>query len=72
MNEFKEAWNRIKEYCAFVRSTPKSERTELHKDILSAYEQVLLSWALEKTCPIRAIVKIGCQIVRILVRCNLL
>ena len=72
LSEFKEAWNRIKEYVQYVRTTPKSERTELHEDILRSYEQMLIKWAVEKTLPVRALVKISRLIVRILLLFNLL
>lgn len=72
MSEYKEAWNRIKEYFAFISTRPKSERVELEEDILRSYEQVLINWALEKTRMVRVFVKVSCWIVRILLRLDLL
>ena len=72
MNEFKEAWSRIKEYVQFVRKTPKSERTEIDEDLLHSYEDVLINWAVEKTLPVRVFVRITVQIVRILLIFGLL
>ena len=44
INEFKEAWNRIKEYIAYVRKHPKSERDEISETILRSYREVLFKW----------------------------
>ena len=43
-NESKEAWNRTKEYIAYVRMHPKSERDELSEIILRSYREVLFKW----------------------------
>ena len=48
MNEYKEAWARIKEYVKFVCERPKSERTDVDKHILRSYEKVLSKWAAGK------------------------
>ena len=43
-NESKEAWNRTKEYIAYVRIHPKSERDELSEIILRSYREVFCKW----------------------------
>ena len=43
INEFKESWNRIREYIAYVRKHPKSERDEISAILLS-YRVVLFKW----------------------------
>ena len=43
-NESKEAWNRIREYIAYVRMHPMSERDELSETILRSYREVLFKW----------------------------
>ena len=44
--EFKEAWKRIREYIAYVRKHPKSERDEISETILRSYREVLFKWFL--------------------------
>ena len=43
-NESKEAWKRIREYIAYVRMHPKSERDKLSETILRSYREVLFKW----------------------------
>ena len=43
-NESMEAWNRTREYIAYVRMRPKSERDELSETILRSYREVLFKW----------------------------
>ena len=43
-NESKEAWHRIREYIAYVRMYPKSDRDELSETILRSYRDVLFNW----------------------------
>ena len=65
-SEYREAWNRVKEYVSFVRRTRGSNVTEVEADILRAYETVLLNWAKEKGRAVYPLVRICCGMVRLL------
>ena len=65
-SEYREAWDRVREYYLYVRRHPKHTRTDLVEDILHAYREVLWNWAKEKTRPVRAFFWLCLRLIKIL------